>query len=196
MLGSFRPGIGGLLRVGFGGGVDGRRCAGANAASGGGGLEGARGGCGVGGSGRLPRPLDVERFPAGGGALLLRRKNGSSSAMELSARGGPPPRDSKSSGPIWRWLMPFCRSRNDVYTSSRPLVVRTTQRSGPLGLPAGWTLNWCPQFVHFTVVPRSLTRASSNSYSVPQREQLTSIEVLGGLLCSVHAHRASSGRTA
>ena len=37
------------------------------------------------------------------------------------------------------------------------------------------TLNWCPQFVHLTVVPRSETRASSNSYAVLQRSQVTSI---------------------
>lgn len=103
LLGILRPGIGGLLRVGFGGGTEGLRVAGADAVAGGGGVDGERGGCGVGGSGpRLPSPLDVERFPAGGGALLLRRKNGSSSAMELRGRGGPPPRESRSSGPIWR----------------------------------------------------------------------------------------------
>ncbi len=64
--------------------------------------------------------------------------------------------------------------------------VRKTRRCPPgvctihLSLPAAGasaprTLNWCPQFVQRTVVPRPLTRASSNSYSVLHRSHWTSI---------------------
>ena len=56
-------------------------------------------------------------------------------------------------------------------------IVASDHLSGaPVASRSGKTLNLCPQFVHSTVVPRSETRASSNSYSVEQRSQRTSIQ--------------------
>ena len=63
----------------------------------------------------------------------------------------------------------LAKSQENV--SCGPLDVWTTHRS-PAASPAASarrTLNWCPQWVQRTVVPRPLTSASSNSYSVLQR---------------------------
>ncbi len=106
-------------------------------------------------------------------------KNGSSSAIDPSLRGLPPPRDSTSSRPTTPVEIAACSSRSAENTSSRPSTVRTTQRSGPVEGTGRNTRNCAPQFVHFTVVPRSDTKASSKSYSVPQRSQVTSMKPIG-----------------
>jgi hypothetical protein len=111
--------------------------------------------------------------PAWGTAVL---KNGSSSAIELRGRGGCPPRDNRSAGPTLPAAMPFWSSRSEVKEITPPVAIRTIQRSGPTPEARfGKTLNWWPQFVHLTVVPRSDTSASSKSYSVPHRSQRTSM---------------------
>src|SRR6476619_7118115 len=66
-------------------------------------------------------------------------------------------------------------SRSDVKTSVRPSAVVTFQKSSLKSPSLRRILNLCPQLVHLTVVPRPLTSASSNSYSVLQRSHLTSI---------------------
>src|SRR6478609_3553478 len=66
-------------------------------------------------------------------------------------------------------------SRSDVKTSVRPSPVVTFQKSSLKSPSLRRILNLCPQLVHLTVVPRPLTSASSNSYSVLQRSHLTSI---------------------
>ena len=116
-------------------------------------------------------------IPGGGGRLEVRpSKNGSSSAMEPSARAGPIPRVSTSPRATCFARMARCSSRSDRNVSRCPLVVWTAHLSPPPSRASGpRTLNWWPQLVQRTVVPRPLTSASSNSYSVLQRSHWTSI---------------------
>ena len=93
-------------------------------------------------------------------------KNGSSSAIDARRLGGAPPRVSVSSRETSRAPIARCSSFSEVNTWTRPSSHATTQRSSPWLEPARRTRNWWPQLVHFTVVPRSLTSASSKSYSV------------------------------
>src|SRR5687768_13693990 len=89
--------------------------------------------------------------------------------------GGSPPRDKRSvRSTRWVW-MARCSSRSDVKTSVRLSAVVTFQKSSLKSASCRRILNLCPQLVHLTVVPRPLTSASSNSYSVLQRSHLTSI---------------------
>ncbi len=131
-----------------------------------------------------PRDLDGDRGPrprvvaCGFVEPETLAKNGSSSAMDPRRRGREPPRDSTSSREIWTCAMAACRSRSARNSSSRPSTVRTSQRSGAPSVCGRRTLNWLPQVVHLTVVPRSDTSASSNSYAVLQRSQVTSIGLL------------------
>src|SRR5688572_9116184 len=71
--------------------------------------------------------------------------------------------------------MARCSSRSEVKTSVRPSSVVTFQKSSLKSPSLRRILNLWPQFVHLTVVPRPLTSASSNSYSVLHRSHLTSI---------------------
>ena len=127
-------------------------------------------------------PAGASADPANRGAppdpsRIASSKNGSSSAIAPSARPGPAPRVSVSARPTCRAWIAFWSSRSETKTRSRPSVVRTAQRSGAgsSALFAFRILNWCPQFVHFTVVPRPLMSASSNSYSALQRSHWTSM---------------------
>ncbi len=122
---------------------------------------------------RGPRPSEVDC--AADPAAPALTKKGSSSAMEPRRRGREPPRESTSSRVITAWAMAAWSSRRARNSSSRPSMVRTSHRSGAPSGCGRRTLNWCPQLVHLTVVPRSETRASSNSYAVLQRSQVTSI---------------------
>ena len=118
-------------------------------------------------------------------------KRCSSSLMLPSARGLPaapvrPGRTTVSSRPRSAPRIASCRSRSEVNTTVPP-EARLTAHSSPPAAPSaaratlptmlveGITRNSCWHSVHLTDVPRSLTSASSNSYSVPQRSQRTSM---------------------
>ncbi len=121
------------------------------------------------GRGASPRPAAVfaRRFAG-------TTKKGSSSPIEASRRGRPTPRESTSSRPIRPVEIAPFRSRKARNSSSRPSTVRTIHISGALPV-SRLTRNLWPHWVHRTLVPWSETSASSNSYSVLQRSQVTSM---------------------
>jgi len=117
------------------------------------------------------RPSPAGRGGSGVGArLTVLGKKGSSSAIEERTFGAMPERIRVSSRSTSPRVIDRCSSRSELKMNSWPERVRTSQRSGAAVAAFGRKiLNWCPQWVHLTVVPRSETRASSKSYSVWQR---------------------------
>ncbi len=108
-------------------------------------------------------------------------KNVCNSAMSPSRFQPSPEREISSVGKSRPSVMRFCSSLSEVSVSVAPSPRRTTHGRAPSGpAPGRNTLNRCPQFVHLTVVPRSETSVSSNSYSVPQRSQVTSMDEARG----------------
>jgi hypothetical protein len=110
----------------------------------------------------------------GGGWLddVRPSKKGSSSLIDPSDRGGAPARRRRSVRETWWARMARWSSRNVRKVNCWPLAVFTSQLSPAASTPGASglrTLNWWPHVVQRTVVPRPLTSASSNSYSVLHR---------------------------
>ena len=111
------------------------------------------------------------------GALAAAKKV-CSSAMSPSRFQPSPEREISSFGPSCPSVMRRCSSRSDLSTSVElsPRRITHGRDALPSGAPGRKTLKRWPQLVHLTVVPRSETSVSSNSYSVLHRSQVTSME--------------------
>ncbi len=119
---------------------------------------------------------------AGGRADLGRAaaKNVASSAMSPRRFCPSPAREMRSSAETSPAVMSRCSSLSDAIccvlpSASSSVQLRCSGGAAAGSLPGRNTLKRCPQLVHLTVVPRSETSVSSNSYSVPQRSQVTSM---------------------
>lgn len=124
---------------------------------------------------RSPRGL-VGRSPSP--IAWAAAKNVRSSAMSPRGLKLSPERLSSSLGSRLPSVMRRCSSFRDPRSTSLPSRRRTRQTRSAVGpAPGRNTLKRCPQFVHLTVVPRAETKVSSNSYSVPQRSQVTSMSL-------------------
>ena len=113
---------------------------------------------------------------AGGSSPPFEERLELGDGAERRGRARPRVSDVARERPAWPGWRAAARAatRNDQLRRRR-LRTDPVDRSGARAPPGRRTLNWWPQLVHRTVVPRPLTSASSNSYSVLQRSHWTSI---------------------